>query len=695
MTEQFINYICNTTSEAIKEPTQWLDINNLDYTIDYSNKLQSYTSISPENRRFHSHQLTQTTQIQLYDMLVVPAKESNYLDSSSFINNKINNRFFMRSDFIQSESISINCLVQFLITHNLASPHAMRVCSPNITFPLFEQTPSLFKNLLLFETIEVLDIISKEFSYANILNIFSKHGYSLLNLEIKRAQRSNLPELKHTFDQGVIINNKRYFMDGRFGQPVLGKYTFYKDPFKDKDYLELIKNSEKEFIRFSYLLHKKGAFDIIAEVIENIYSVQSKRKKILLDKLSFDISNSTLTFNEYQQKLSGTLGNKTADSNIEYNALYPVPELKMATRNIEPEILLSIHIQSNNSKNLIQFFEKLEESASNHNSFEVCVKVDSTDVETCTTIAHEAKIRPFKIKYIKTDPPEKFPDLWKSMDELLHVSNPNSYFYLNLNDEMYFLEEGWDIRLKKYIDLFPDKIYRLRTSRFRNFRYFDFWSCGYAPETSGITTRNWLTLGGGWCPCLGPDTFQQCVSYYLSMKNLHGQNQPTRDFVVNDIRFGGEVAFAGLNQYKLKQRISESTEAWFVLCSYEIQTEASRRASKLYCNIIAKERGFTDFLLKDNKKKKRIEIRTAEGKILFKSSYKLSRLKVGFLNFIRKFNFAYYGGGGADSKYNPLKGLTQYLYFRYPAFQKFNGTLLQKIIQHLGLLSRLKNKVTK
>lgn len=675
-------------SDFFKNTLYFLDINNSEYPYGFFEEDflgKKYLSISPQNKNILLKNQANKQNFKFFLGYVKPKNLPHHLDSLFMSQNTLSQRFNIQRKNINEREIEVSQVIDIMKENNFYTPNIVRIFSPQIFIELFENNHSFFEKLNFIEFIEFFneDNISK--TYLDSMHLLKNKGFSLLDITLLKAQRGVLPLLKEKLPNSFICADKYYHLDGRFGQPLLGKFSFYKDPFRNENFFTK-EDLDENYIDIIYILYTYGYKDIVAEIIENVPVLSRRYKDKLLNLLAKELSGGKLTLEQYQKQVKEKLGKivtEQAEKKQETGLFlsFSTCEFKKTNKAEEPSILLSIHIQSNRPEQLVLFFDKLEETALDYSCFEVCIKIDDDDLKTYEIVIREAQIRPFKIKYIKTKPPKKFPDLWESMNDLFVIANSNSYFYLNLNDEMYFLEPEWDLRLKKYKGLFPDGIYRLRTSRFRNFRYFDFWECGFAPETSALTTRKWLEIGGGWCPCLGPDTFQQYVSYYLSKKNAFSHSQLMRDVVINDIRFGGEVAFAGLDVIKMKKRISEATEAWFILVSHKMQTEASRRASKIYCHIYAHENNIKNFSLRDNKIKKKIELIDEEGRFHTESSYKLSLLRIIFANFIRKFNYSYYGGGGIQAKCYPLKGYAKYFYFRYPKI----GEKIKAFIEKLSL----------
>jgi hypothetical protein len=311
--------------------------------------------------------------------------------------------------------------------------------------------------------------------------------------------------------------------------------------------------------------------------------------------------------------------------------------------------ILSIHLQSNRPENFVRFLDNLEASVDDLSSFEVIVKIDDNAKEMNLCLEREVAHRAFTIKYIATPLTGGFFGLWSSMNDILLLADPEVYFFVNFNDEMTFQTKSWDSILKKYVGMFPDHVFRLRTSQFRFRNYIDNWECAFAPETSAITTRKWIELGGNWNPCLGPDSFQQCVSYYFNYHERFHRDRYVRDLPINDILIGGEGAGIGLKGEKLERWSRGALKSWYLLMSYKIQLDASRRARTLYAYVYAKNHDIQNFLLVDDTRKKTIRLKSADEKLVHKSfSYKLNRMGILWKNGLRFFSYYYYSGGGNE-----------------------------------------------
>jgi hypothetical protein len=301
--------------------------------------------------------------------------------------------------------------------------------------------------------------------------------------------------------------------------------------------------------------------------------------------------------------------------------------------------LVSIQLTSNRPERFTRFLDRLEATARNAADIEVVVKIDDDDTAMTALLAREVPRRRLRLVYLSTPLSGGFYGLWRAMNDVWRVSDPNAYFVVNMNDEMWFATDGWDERLRRHIGLFPDHIFRLRTSANRHRAYTDVWECGFAPDNCAFTTRRWIEAGGDWTPCTGPETFQQSVAFYLA-RNLAGL--ATRDVPIDDIEVRGEGAsreVADLRSLRLRQK--GAIRQWFILMGARSQEEASRRAARLEAAIVAareriaspevRERiGCVELIDKD--------------RVVWRRKYRLDRLRLALRNAWRATNFYYYAG---------------------------------------------------
>tara|TARA_B110000240_G_scaffold17161_1_gene17547 strand:- start:7040 stop:8857 length:1818 start_codon:yes stop_codon:yes gene_type:complete len=319
--------------------------------------------------------------------------------------------------------------------------------------------------------------------------------------------------------------------------------------------------------------------------------------------------------------------------------------------------LLSIHLQSNNPKNFSGFIKSLEKYIENIALIEVIVKIDDNDSQMNSLLEELVKNSKISIKYISSPLLGDFSDLWRSMNDILHICEKETYFIWNMNDEMRIPIKGWDNILTEYVDIFPDGLFRLRTSRFRHRNYTDTWECCFAPETSAITTKKLIDTCGNWNPTLGPDTFNQLVAYYFSYHDRFNGNKETRDIVINDFIFEGEGASIGDNKKDVAKRLFSTTSSWYKLVSYKTQLEASKRSQLIQAQIY-KEKYFKESKeyndIKIIQKNKNIIIILDEVE-LYRFPYKISRLKISISNFLKSLQYFKFGGGGENYMQNTIK----------------------------------------
>lgn len=329
-------------------------------------------------------------------------------------------------------------------------------------------------------------------------------------------------------------------------------------------------------------------------------------------------------------------------------------------------LLLSIHLTSNRPENFRLFLDRLEETTTDPSSIEIVVKIDDDDTEMNQLLPVEAARRPFRIVYITGPRNAGFYDLWRCFDDLLDACDPNAYFVINLNDEMRFAKSGWDIALRRYVGLYPDHIYRLRTSNHRLRSYYDFWEPGWSNDTSSFMTKRWLDVGGGWCPCNGPDTFQQSVAFYFGWLYRFDISRPYRELPVYDIEFQGAGDNIGLTGSELRRRMRGALKPWFILMSYRMQQEAARRALKLHAQIWKEAYGDRSFVIRDNRLWRRIDVLDPLTRnTVFSRSYRLSWLRIALVNAFRKFDFGYYSGLGAPFRHRYFHNFVEYICLRH------------------------------
>lgn len=334
----------------------------------------------------------------------------------------------------------------------------------------------------------------------------------------------------------------------------------------------------------------------------------------------------------------------------------------------DPRILLSIHLTSNRPQQFVEFLDRLGMATDDPRVVEVIVKIDADNQQMKDVVTREQPLHGFRIKYISTPLEGGFFGLWKCYDHLLGETAPSAYFVVNLNDEMYFVEKGWDTRLQKYVDIYPDGIYRLRVSFHRERNTFDYWEASCSGELTPIITKKWLDLSGGWCPCNGPDSFQNAVAFYFGWLYRHDTfHRPYRERIVDDLEFSAQGSNLGLtDKQALLQRTRGALLAWFELVSYPMQQEAARRAQLLHAHVWAAKHEAGDYDIRDDSKRKTICLfQRGSDRRLWSASYRISRVRVGYTNFVRKFRYAYYCGAGENYRKLTPEQMRYYFLARY------------------------------
>lgn len=348
--------------------------------------------------------------------------------------------------------------------------------------------------------------------------------------------------------------------------------------------------------------------------------------------------------------------------------------------------LISIQLNSNRPAQLSAYFDNIEETVDDLDAVEVVVNIDDDDLAMAQFMSREINTRSFTIKYIASPKPLSLCDLWKPINQLLSITDPNAYFLLNISDEMLFLTKGWDSLLKKYVGLFPDHLFRLRASRNKFRHYYDRWECSFAQDSIPFTTKKWIDIGGNWNPCFGPDSYQQLISFYLAKDGQFSNEQYLRDIPILDIQLIGDIPSVGMDPTKSWRHIKVHLDALFICQSYPMQLEAKRRAMKIKSYINANALNLKNFIINDNKLKKCVEIIDSKsGSVLLMNYYKISRIYLVFNNLKRKINFYSYFGDGLNahsmlsliSFFKYLKA-RNYLFYKLYTLTRTNLSLIKK-----------------
>lgn len=359
-------------------------------------------------------------------------------------------------------------------------------------------------------------------------------------------------------------------------------------------------------------------------------------------------------------------------------------------------MLVSIHLNSNQPEQICVFFDSIEETATDPSRIEVLVNIDEGDEVMIDVLEKEMPRRKFPLRYTQTALPGGFFDLWKPLNKLYEMTHPEAYYLLNVSDEFLFKTQGWDDIIASYIGYYPDHIFRLRCSQFRFRNYQDLWECGFAPDSLAFYTRKWLDAGVRWNPCFGPDSFQQCVAFYLYTSDPFSMEQYNRDIAIPHIRFAGEGASIGLSEEAHRRRTRGHVRTWMILMSPNMQIKAKRCAMWLKAHMKAHEHGIEEATIIDRKVRKLLVVLDSHNNEVVRVPYFLNSLKMHMVNLWRRNLYHYYAGGGREAALrSPAVGFLFYLWAKYDWYYRLSeyDWLYPHIVRRLiELRSALKAK---
>lgn len=335
--------------------------------------------------------------------------------------------------------------------------------------------------------------------------------------------------------------------------------------------------------------------------------------------------------------------------------------------------LISILFNTNNIEKTVSTLKKFLEKTAHPEKIQFCIKIDNDDTTFVDSFLKE--ISKFEFNFIILSSPRGrgFIDLWQWINFLFKVSSKYSKFVMNISDEMYVNQKGWDNNLEKYISFEDDNIFRLRTSVYRNRNYNDLWECGYAPDTTAIYTRKYLSIQSNFSPCFGPDNGQQIVAFYLSKINYPRHTQFLRDKVINDITFSGQGTNIGLSQQQLILRKNINHLLWINIFSYKNQIKFFKRARKIQLEIIKFK--FPSIKIKELNNKyvitftEKVNLEESKKNIIFLSK-KIPRIKLFLYNILR-YDFFKYNTGYDMNKFSSIALSIYFLLFKkFPDHKK-------------------------
>ena len=290
-------------------------------------------------------------------------------------------------------------------------------------------------------------------------------------------------------------------------------------------------------------------------------------------------------------------------------------------------MLVTFVLASNRPDNLFNFFENLAATTADPSAIEVIVKIDVGDEKSKEVLDQAISKHPYSIKYIYTPRLGGYFDLWKTYNELWELTDEGTYFVWPITDEIRMDTPHWDNKLRNYVGLFDDHVFRLKFSHFKFRNYYRLWECCYAPENFALFSRKWIELVGGFGECHGLDAYHQCVSFYLG--KLDRWTSLSRDVPVLDISIGGEEANVGNTEEEMEDKSRNAIRSWFTLVSYESRLNYMKHACIIHAYIDGHRLQLENFTIGFHDKSRRVLLADdRSGRILRTYDVRLARLPV-------------------------------------------------------------------
>ena len=288
--------------------------------------------------------------------------------------------------------------------------------------------------------------------------------------------------------------------------------------------------------------------------------------------------------------------------------------------------LLSIHLPSNKPHHFRRFVENLVTTAADPTCFEVVVKIDTGDHAMAETVAAIRRDLAVNLTVVVS---ERFPSYFHTylgFAECFRASDPEYYFCWHVNDEILIETTHWDTILARYVDFFPDRIFRLKVHPQKMFyNFFDIReSCLYADYP--IVPRRWLDATEGWGDCHGPDLYQECIAIWLARYGHH------RNIPLLDIRVGGDEAGQNISPETALRRAQGTCLAWDNTLAAERQEQMARAARRLQMVIRAHTHGLAEYELRDDRQRKAVAL-MHRGHVYARVFYAVDQVALRFRNF--------------------------------------------------------------
>lgn len=293
-------------------------------------------------------------------------------------------------------------------------------------------------------------------------------------------------------------------------------------------------------------------------------------------------------------------------------------------------MFLSIFIATIRPTNVIGFLNNIRETIDDPDSTEILIKVDKGNNKLVQIIEEYKKTAPFVIKYIASEKLDGYYSLDVGYNELLQMAHPETYFCWLLTDEIRLKTKGWDTILKKYIGFFPDDIFRIKLSIFQAKNYLDFFECLPCPDNYAVTTRKWLEITGGWGNFWGPDSWHQCVDFYLGLcTNPNDKFGIWRSFPLYDIVVEGQEAGLGIeDSAAMRERAIRIAHGWKKHSSHKAQENFLMLAQRLNAHIWATKQNLPNYMIIEDHIDKTVSLLDVNNKILGQWSYSVPRIKI-------------------------------------------------------------------
>ncbi len=139
-----------------------------------------------------------------------------------------------------------------------------------------------------------------------------------------------------------------------------------------------------------------------------------------------------------------------------------------------------------------------------------------------------------------------------------------------------------------YLAEYPDRIFRLRVSDFRNKNYQGLMQCMIEPENYSICTREWMQVADGVGDFWGPDSWHQCIEYLMGV--IHDKFFPhglRRGFPVEFFKVTGMDAGVGYEGIAKQERDKRIRTGWEKYVGREYQKRYLHAAYRLRMHVFA------------------------------------------------------------------------------------------------------------